>query len=175
MKKIIFQWGFSCKTCKNSCEFLALQDKILARFLTLAKNTSCAMTVLNLVNAMECLIRMHVVNKCNVFMMCNSSKKFLSPNVFLPRKYSGPAFSSVPGEVISISSTERTWREFFLTFRSADRVVLPASASNICLLSDALVAPEIDSTSSVAEVLPMLYTIATMKKECRSSRGTCAA
>ena len=39
-KKIIFQWGFSCKTCKNSCEFLAPQDKILARFLTLAKNTS---------------------------------------------------------------------------------------------------------------------------------------
>ena len=108
------------------------------------------MTVQNLVNAMECLIRMHVVNKCNVFMMCNSSKKFLSPNVFLPRKYSGPAFSSVPGEVISIiSSTERTWREFFLTFRSADRVVLPASASTICLLSDALVAPEIDSTHKV--------------------------
>ena len=38
-KKIIFQWGFSCKTCKNSCEFLAPQDKILARFPTLAENT----------------------------------------------------------------------------------------------------------------------------------------
>ena len=40
-KKIIFQWGFSCKTCKNSYEFLAPQDKILARFLTLAENTIC--------------------------------------------------------------------------------------------------------------------------------------
>ena len=40
MKKIIFQWGFSCKTCKNSYEFLAPQDKILARFLTLAENTN---------------------------------------------------------------------------------------------------------------------------------------
>ena len=40
MKKIIFQWGFSCKTCKNSYEFLAPQDKILARFPTLAENTS---------------------------------------------------------------------------------------------------------------------------------------
>ena len=40
MKKIIFQWGFSCKTCKNSYEFLAPQDKILARFLALAENTT---------------------------------------------------------------------------------------------------------------------------------------
>ena len=44
-KKIIFQWGFSCKTCKNSYEFLAPQDKILARFLALAENTSNGSTV----------------------------------------------------------------------------------------------------------------------------------